>query len=251
VKSDRTVLVTGVGGGIGSATARVFHEAGWRVLGADVRPARLPVLDDFVEADIGNEAGVQAVLALLKPEERGAVHALVNNAGHQVCAPLWETTLEDWQGVFAVNVTAPFLLMRGALPWLRAAGAGSVVNVASIHARATSANIAAYAASKGALDALTRAAAIDLAPLGVRVNAVLPGAVDTTMLRAGLERTGLSEQAAFSRLSQNHLMKRVGEPDDIARMILFLADPALSGFLLGQSFVVDGGVSIRLSTETT
>jgi NAD(P)-dependent dehydrogenase (short-subunit alcohol dehydrogenase family) len=129
---------------------------------------------------------------------------------------------------------------------------GAIVNVSSVHAVATSANIAAYAASKGALLALTRALAIELAPDNIRVNAVLPGAVDTPMLHAGLSRghvAGADLPALMQALSKRTVMGRIGQPTEIGQTILFLADSERSSFMTGQALVVDGGATARLSTE--
>jgi NAD(P)-dependent dehydrogenase (short-subunit alcohol dehydrogenase family) len=129
---------------------------------------------------------------------------------------------------------------------------GSIVNVSSVHAIATSEGIAAYAASKGAIVALTRALALEFGRNKVRVNAVLPGAVDTPMLRAGLTRGHLKGKNAsqlIRALGSKHVMGQVGAPEEIAEGILFLADPARSSFMTGQSLVIDGGATARLSTE--
>jgi NAD(P)-dependent dehydrogenase (short-subunit alcohol dehydrogenase family) len=125
---------------------------------------------------------------------------------------------------------------------------GAVVNVASVHAFATSRNIAAYAASKGGLMAFTRAAALELAPHDVRVNAVLPGAVDTPALRDGLGRSGAATAAEANLIGRTPL-QRIGRPSDIAHAILFLADHQRSSFITGQGLVVDGGALTRLGTE--
>ncbi len=126
------------------------------------------------------------------------------------------------------------------------------MNVSSVHAVATSANIAAYAASKGALLALTRALAIELALDRIRVNAVLPGAVDTPMLHAGLtcgHLQGADVQELMQALAVRTVMRRVGHPEEIAQAIVFLADDQRSSFMTGQALVVDGGAMARLSTE--
>ena len=127
-----------------------------------------------------------------------------------------------------------------------------MVNVSSVYAVATSANIAAYAASKGGMLALTRALAIELARDKIRVNAVLPGAVETTMLYAGLSRGHLQGEGVaelVEQLGSKHVMGRVGQPGEIAEAIYFLADGGRSAFMTGQSLVVDGGAIARLSTE--
>jgi NAD(P)-dependent dehydrogenase (short-subunit alcohol dehydrogenase family) len=129
---------------------------------------------------------------------------------------------------------------------------GAIVNVSSVHAVATSKHIAAYAASKGGMLALTRALAIELAPDNIRVNTVLPGAVDTSMLRDGLNRDHAGSGTAEERLenlARNTVSGKIGKPEEIAQTILFLADPEKSSFITGQPLVIDGGATARLSTE--
>jgi NAD(P)-dependent dehydrogenase (short-subunit alcohol dehydrogenase family) len=135
---------------------------------------------------------------------------------------------------------------------LKAAGTSAIVNVSSVHAVATSANISAYAASKGGLLALTRAMAIEFAPDNIRVNAILPGAVDTPMLRAGLQRGHVSGSTMTDRLenlARKTVNRRVGTPEEIAHAIYFLADSTQSSFMTGQALIIDGGATARLSTE--
>jgi len=134
---------------------------------------------------------------------------------------------------------------------MRAHG-GAIVNVSSVHAIATSANVAAYAASKGGLLSLTRALAIELGSDRIRVNAVLPGAVDTPMLHAGLNRWhvhGRNPLELVEQLKSRHVMGRIGQAGEIAQAIYFLADDDRSSFMTGQALVVDGGATARLSTE--
>lgn len=248
---QRVVLITGVAGGIGRATAQVFAEAGWRVVGVDRGAAAAPEgVARYIRADIADIAASQAIFAEVTSEE-GRLDALVNNAGVQVAKPLVETTPEEWDTVMGSNLRSVYLAIRHAHPLLRAQG-GAIVNVSSVHAVATSANIAAYAASKGALSALTRAVAIELARERIRVNAVLPGAVDTPMLHAGLMRghvAGANLEELMGALAARTVMGRIGHPREIGRAILFLADETLSSFITGQELVVDGGATARLSTE--
>lgn len=248
---SRVVLITGVAGGIGRATAVVFAEAGWRVVGVD-RGADTPPegVAHYIQADISDITASQAIFTAVERDE-GRLDALVNNAAVQIAKPLIETTPEEWDMVMASNLRSVYLGIRHAYPLLRAQG-GAIVNVSSVHAIATSANIAAYAASKGALMALTRALAIEFAREKIRVNAVLPGAVDTPMLHAGLSRghvQGNTVAELMQGLANRTVMGRIGQPREIGRAILFLADESLSSFVTGQSLVVDGGATARLSTE--
>jgi NAD(P)-dependent dehydrogenase (short-subunit alcohol dehydrogenase family) len=248
----KTVLVTGAGGGIGRACIHHFAEKGWRVIGVD----RSSFSDDFpkngrfIKADISHPESVEQIFRQAR-EFNPALDALVNNAAVQVAKPLIETTVEEWDSVMASNLRSVFLFVKLAYPLLKANG-GAVVNVSSVHAIQTSANIAAYAASKGGLLALTRALAIEFAADKIRVNAILPGAVDTPMLRAGLSRGHVGHgdiQERLDNLARKTVSGKIGTPEEIAHAIYFLADNDQSSFMTGQSLVVDGGATARLSTE--
>lgn len=247
----RVAVITGVASGIGAATAVLFADAGWHVVGLMRRPVNsLPGVHHLIRTDVSDDRQTQRALSEVEAVE-GRIDALVNNAAIQVNRPLTETTTEEWDSVMASNVRSAYLTVRYAHPLMRGRGA-AIVNVSSVHAIATSVNIAAYAATKGALVALTRALAIELAPDGIRVNALLPGAVDTPMLRSGLHRghlAGSSVEDLLQDLGRRTVMGRVGQPQEIAKAILFLADSDWSSFMTGQTLVVDGGATARLSTE--
>jgi NAD(P)-dependent dehydrogenase (short-subunit alcohol dehydrogenase family) len=240
-----------VAGGIGGATAQVFSDAGWRVVGVD--RTDLPDksgIAHFLHADISDPRAQTDIFDQVSATE-GRLDALVNNAAVQICKPLLETTTEEWDLTMSNNLRSVFLSVRLAYPLLRAQK-GAIVNVSSVHAVATSRNIAAYAASKGALLALTRAMALEFGSDGVRVNAILPGAVDTRMLRDGLSRghvAGKDMEHLVRGLGRKHVMGRVGHPSEIGRAVLFLADSQQSSFMTGQALIVDGGATARLSTE--
>lgn len=244
------VLITGVLGGIGAATAQRFHQAGWQVVGVDLgTPEETPAaIDCFIPADVADAMAWDKIGQQISAQI-GQVNAVVNNAAVQVCKPLVETTPQEWDKVMAVNLKSVYLGIRQLYPLM--AEGSAVVNVSSVHAIATSQQIAAYAASKGGMLALTRALALELAPR-IRVNAVLPGAVDTQMLRSGLSRghvAGENGDELVAALGQKHVIGRVGQPEEIAEAIYFLADSQKSSFMTGQALVVDGGATARLSTE--
>jgi len=250
---SRTVLITGAAGGIGRATVALFAEKGWRVIGVD----RNAFDDDFpknglfIQSDISHPEDLTAIFDKAKAFT-ATLNALVNNAALQIAKPVLETSIEEWDAVIASNLRSAFVGVKLAHPLMKAAGAAAVVNVSSVHAIQTSANIAAYAASKGGLLALTRALAIEFAPDNIRVNAILPGAVDTPMLRAGLNRghvSGSDLQTRLDNLARKTVNGRVGRPEEIAHAIYFLADDEQSSFMTGQALVVDGGATARLSTE--
>ena len=251
--TDKTVLITGAAGGIGRATVTLFAEKGWRVIGVDRAEFGngFPANGLFVWADISQGEAIEAIFAQAQ-EYTDSLDALVNNAAMQVAKPLVETTVEEWDSVMAANLRSVFLGVKLAHPLLKARGGGTIVNVSSVHAIQTSANIAAYAASKGGLLALTRAMAIEFAPDNIRVNAILPGAVDTPMLRAGLGRGHVGKgdvQSRLDNLARKTVSGKVGKPEEIAHAIYFLADNEQSSFMTGQAMIVDGGATARLSTE--
>jgi len=245
------VIITGVVGGIGRATSRTFAEQGWHVVGVDLaRDQEVPDVHHFVQADLSLVEASQRVFDEVQ-EREGHIDALVNNAAIQICKPLVQTSPEEWDQVMGANLRSVFLAVRNAYPLMRGHRT-AIINVGSVHAIATSANIAAYAASKGAILALTRALAIELAPDDIRVNAVLPGAVDTAMLRAGITRghvSGRNMDELLQELARRHVLGRIGQAGEIAQAILFLADYERSSFMTGQALVVDGGATARLSTE--
>jgi len=244
----RVALVTGAAGGLGQATVAAFREGGWQVVGIDrVESAAIEYGDVYLSANVADAAAVESAFAQVARLER--IDALVNNAAIQVGSTVLETSPEDWDAVMATNVRSSFLTIRAAYPLMRDRGA-AVVNVSSVHAVATSHAVAAYATSKAALMGLTRAAAVELASSGIRVNAVLPGAIDTPMLQAGVERRGASTpDAALSALASRTPLGRVALPEEIAQAILFLSDPVRSSFMTGQCLIVDGGATAHLSTE--
>lgn len=247
----RVALVTGAAGGIGRATVEVFAAAGWDTVAVDRHEAGgFPGGVVVRQADVSQPEEVAALFEWLR-SQTDRLDALVNNAAIQICKPLVETTVEEWDAVMASNLRSIFLTAREGYSLLKAAR-GAIVNVGSVHAVATSRDIAAYAASKGGVVALTRAMAVEFAEDGIRVNAVLPGAVDTQMLRQGLQRghvTGGTVEARLEDLARRTVLGRVAEPKEIARAILFLADDEQSSFMTGQSLIVDGGATARLSTE--
>jgi len=255
----RILLITGAAGGIGRATVDVFAEHGWRVIGVDRQPKYEGFPEDgvYIEADISLPEQIEAIYQQVSAFTH-TLDAVVHNAAVQIAKPLLNTTAEEWDLVMASNLRSVFLGAKLAHPLLakhsssKNKGSGAIVNVSSVHAVATSANIAAYAASKGGLLALTRAMAIEFALDEIRVNAILPGAVDTPMLRAGLSR-GLSGDGTvldrLENLARKTVNGRVGQPEEIARSIYFLADHNQSSFMTGQALIVDGGATCRLSTE--
>lgn len=250
---SRVVLVTGVFGGIGYETAKVFKKNGWVVAGIDKFHGKDSehAIDHFFCMDCSEVETVDHVQRFIE-DKYGKLDCLVNNAAVQVCKSIDDTTEEEWDLVFKNNIRANYLFIRKMHGLIKNA-VGSIVNVSSVHAFATSKDISAYAASKGAILAFTRSTALEFAHEGIRVNAVLPGAVNTNMLRAGLERGNFGGESIDKRienLGQKSPAGKVGSPEEIAKCIYFLGDNEWSSFVTGQSLVADGGVLAQLSSET-
>ena len=185
----RYVVITGASRGIGRAAWELFAKNDWFVIGIGRSPlqADIPQQGHFIQADVSFEKDWQKI-----KEETARItdqlDAVINNAAIQVTKPIIDTTVEEWDQVINANLRSVFLSVKLLHSLLKAGNGGAIVNVSSVHAVATSKEIAAYAASKGGMLALTRALAIELAPDKIRVNTVLPGAVDPEMLRSGLNR---------------------------------------------------------------
>jgi NAD(P)-dependent dehydrogenase (short-subunit alcohol dehydrogenase family) len=242
----QTVLITGACGGIGTALCDVFSKAGYAVIGIDKSiPDAFP--HPAIPCDIRKIAQSESVADEIRETvlelSGNRLNVLINNAAVQIIKPCDELTRQDWASTLETNLLAPFWLTSIFLPELKAAK-GSIVNIGSIHAKLTKRQFVAYATSKGALETMTRAMALDLAP-EVRVNAIAPAATDTAMLRAGFE--GNSE--GFAMLEQYHPLGRIASPEEVGRLALFLAGRD-AGFITGAVLPIDGGISGCLSDPT-
>jgi NAD(P)-dependent dehydrogenase (short-subunit alcohol dehydrogenase family) len=222
----------------------LFTEKNWWVIGVDRADFGndFPSSGLFIQADIADPVQLEAIYNQVS-RFTDTLDAVVNNAAIQIVKPLLETSAEEWDAVMASNLRTVFLGAKLAHPLLKNRGGGAIVNVSSVHAVATSPNVSSYAASKGGLLALTRSMAIEFARDNIRVNAILPGAVDTPMLSEHLD------QAGRESLARKTVNGRIGKPMEIAHAIYFLADEEQSSFMTGQSILVDGGATAKLSTE--
>ncbi|MGR6971075.1 SDR family NAD(P)-dependent oxidoreductase [Streptomyces cynarae] len=244
----RVVIVTGAARGQGEQEARLFAAEGARVVLADVLDDQGEALakelgQSYVHLDVAREADWAVAVAAAKGAY-GHVDGLVNNAGILRFNALLDTPLDEFMSVVQVNQVGCFLGIRAVAPEIAAAGGGTIVNTASCTAMTGMAAVGTYAATKHAVLGLTRVAAIELAPRGIRVNAVCPGAVDTPMSNparldpeADPQETSRALDELYRRLVP---LGRVGRPEEVARLALFLTSED-SSYITGQPFVIDGG----------
>jgi NAD(P)-dependent dehydrogenase (short-subunit alcohol dehydrogenase family) len=239
---SKVALVTGAARGIGLATAKRFLADGWQVALLDVdgdnlmrtcatlaQPGEtLPITCDVADGD-----GVQRAVAAIR-RRFGRLDALVNNAGIAIFKPILEVTPEDWARVLAVNLTGPFLCAQAAAPVMHESGGGAIVNITSISGLRASTLRTAYGTSKAGLAHLTQQQAIEFASLGIRVNAVAPGPVDTAMAKA--VHTPEIRAAYHEAIPLN----RYGLEEELAEAIFFLCSDRAS-YITGQTLAVDGG----------
>jgi NAD(P)-dependent dehydrogenase (short-subunit alcohol dehydrogenase family) len=240
--AQKTALVTGAARGIGLATAKRFLADGWRVALLDIDADTLNRSHAALAGngattalccDVADRDGVGKAFATLA-QQFGRLDALVNNAGIAIFKPILDVSYEDWSRVLAVNLTGPFLCTQAAAPLMRDSGGGAVVNITSISGLRASTLRTAYGTSKAGLAHLTQQQAIELATLGIRVNAVAPGPVDTAMAKA--VHTPDIRAAYHDAIPLN----RYGLEEELAEAIFFLCSDRAS-YITGQTIAVDGG----------
>ena len=240
-EAAKVAVVTGAARGIGLATVLRFVEAGYAVAMLDIDAPELErAAGDVpgrvlpIECDVADIGQVRAAAAKIE-SGLGRVAALVNNAGVAIFKPILETTLEEWQRVLAVNLDGPFICTQVFAPAMLRGG-GAVVNIASISGVRASALRVAYGTSKAALMHLTKQQAVELGVLGIRVNAVAPGPVDTAMAKA------VHTPSIRADYHDAIPLNRYGEEREIAEAVFFLCSDAAS-YVNGQTLAVDGGLS--------
>lgn len=250
------VAVGGAGSGMGRAVAEAFGRAGALVELLDISPAALHATTEHlrslgVEASgfVGDGSEEESVRDFYGgiSERHGRLSTLVNSIGVQAYGTAETTTVDEWDRVTAVNVRSIFLMAKYAIPLLRRNGGGSIVNISSVQALATQQNVVAYAASKGAVAAMSRAMAMDHAKEHIRVNVVLPGSIDTPLLRAAARGVDATDpDRVIAEWGSGHPVGRVGLPEDVAAACVYLASPG-ADFITGAELRVDGGLTAGLA----
>ena len=241
----RVAVVTGGCGGIGQAICARFAKEGAKVYAADITDGGMGEEDavGFHRTDVTSEESVTALMAAVEDSD-GKLDVLVNAAGIEIEKTVEETSLEDWNRIFAVNVTGMFLTSKHALPLMRKAGGGSIVNFGSYDGFIADPGLAAYCATKGAVHALTRAMACDHGPENIRVNAVCPGYIDTPMLQSFFGSAGDIESLK-SEVRHIHPLRRYGTPEGVAKLVNWLAGDE-ARYASGQLWVLDGGLTAQV-----
>ncbi|MGI9296901.1 MAG: SDR family NAD(P)-dependent oxidoreductase [Gammaproteobacteria bacterium] len=242
--TGKVAVITGAAGAIGREIAARFAAEGARAVAADVAtPPELPAGMPFCKTDVADEDDVRALMRFAE-NECGGLDVLVNCAGIGLEKDLCETSAAEWERVFAVNARGVFLCIKHAAGVMRARGGGAVVNIGSVEADGANPLHSAYAASKGAVHSITRNAALELGPFGVRCNAVAPGWIDTPFNERLLAQYP-NPRRARAAIRGLHPVGRTGTPRDVADAVLWLAGDE-SAFVSGQIFTIDGGRTARL-----
>jgi len=246
--AGKVAVITGATDGIGKAIALTFAKEGAKVvmIGRDETKGKTALEEVkkcgqavFIKADVSDSSQVKRMIERAA-QEFGRIDVLVNNAAVCPAGTVLSTSEETWDYVIDLNLKGVFLCSKYAIPYMQKNGGGAIVNVGSINSLMAMENEAAYDASKGGVLMLTKATALDFAKANIRVNCILPGAIETTMLRASL---GTSPDPVKARqwITSKHPVGRVGEPREIAEVALFLASDS-SSFVTGAAIPVDGGI---------
>jgi len=247
VLTDRVALVTGGRGGAGRAVCERFVAEGAHVYAADLTdegtiggPAGAGT---FLRFDVTSEAEVVAGVDTIR-SEHGRLDIVVNAAGIEIEKTVADTSLDEWNRIFAINVTGTYLTSKHALPMLRESEHASIINFGSYDGYIADPKLAAYCATKGAVHALTKAMACDHGPEGIRVNAICPGYIDTPMLEQ-FYPDGVDLDVARAEATLVHPLRTIGTPTDMANLVNWLASDE-ARYATGQLWVLDGGLSAQI-----
>ena len=246
----KVFLVTGCNGGIGKAICEKIHKKGHIIVGTGLHTEENPYVDCFIQANLTNSTEHSKIISTIN-STYAQLDGIIHVAAVQICKPIWEMEEHEWDKIYDCNVKTVFLFVKYAIELLKSSQ-GTIISIGSVHGTATSDQIAGYGSSKAAIVGLTRNLAIELGKFNINVNCVSPGAVDTPMLRDGLSRghvEGGTSDELVEGLGKKHLCGRVGNVNEIASLVEYLSDKTKSEFITGANFIIDGGATIKLSTE--
>ena len=249
----KTVIVTGGAQGIGMAVTQIFARSGAHVAVADCDPEAGIEIQQAMRAegcsvsahvcDVSSDDDIRTVLGEVTAKHKG-IDCLINDAGISWIGGLFDRSLTDWDRVINVNLRGPYLFAKHAAPHMSSGSA--IINISSTRALMSEPNTEPYSASKAGLIGLTHALAITLSERGIRVNVIIPGWIDVSAWK----KSSLRKQAKLSDQDHTqHPAGRVGKPEDVAELCLYLADNDRAGFITGQNFVVDGGMTRKMIYE--
>ncbi|QTH40843.1 MULTISPECIES: SDR family NAD(P)-dependent oxidoreductase [Paenibacillaceae] len=254
----KVAIVTGAAGGIGRGIVEVLLREGCRVAmldwNEDAGQAAMSELTAtggevlFIRTDVAKEEELQAAVEQTV-SQFGDVHILVNNVGTHYYRPVEQIHSEELDRVLRTDLKGQFLLIQQVLPHMKRNQSGSIINIASVHAHVTLPGFSSYAAIKGGVTAMSRSLALELAPFGIRINAVLPGLTRNIAMDRYLSTIPVdNRKTREAELTRNIPLGRMAEPDEIGELVAFLASDKAS-YMTGSSLVIDGGVSIRLHND--
>ncbi len=254
---EKVALVTGAASGIGRATATLFGREGAKVMCADIDAEGAERVAQQIVGSGGEAASTQADVSQAADAERmvretverwGQLDVLVNNAGIYFVLPLAQVPEEEWDRLMNINLKGVYLGCKYAIPQMAGQGKGAIVNTASIAGLRGAGNWTTYSASKGGVVQLTKALAMELARMNVRVNCVCPGIIDTGMFDQAVDMVAVDRDELAATIGEAHPMGRIGRPEEVAAAILFLASEEAS-FITGVPLSVDGGLWAGSPTE--
>lgn len=243
----RVALVTGGRGGAGRAVCDRLAREGAVVYAADLTNAgtigAAEAAGEFLPFDVTDEQAVEAGIGRIG-DEQGRLDIVVNAAGIEIEKTVEETSLDEWNRIFAINVTGTYLTSKHALPLLRESPGASIVNFGSYDGYMADPKLAAYCATKGAVHMITKAMAVDHGPEGIRVNAICPGYIDTPMLEQFFPDE-VDVETARNEAKAVHPLRTIGTPEDMANLVFWLASDE-ARYATGQLWVLDGGLSAQV-----